>query len=197
MEPDGLKPAGAIRTGAGGEFGDLPFTGRAVAVMAIDAAQTRGAVALVTTAAQAGNVRLVLQPLGEVTGTVVCDFFVEEPADSYISIMLAVPGGLPVTVVHAEPGEVADFRFLLPPGDYLYNLYAPGIEYRRRDGSFTLTAGGALALGRLDLGVTNIARYFGREPPPLVYTDARGVEPGFSWSDLKGKWVLFYLFAYT
>jgi len=198
MDPDGLDTStGVFWTGASGRFGSLPFTGRAAAVLAVDSTQTRGATALVTTPAEARNVRLVLEPLCEVSGTVVCDFFDEEPRDSYISIMLEVPGGLPATLVHAEPGEIADFRFLLPPGDYLYNLYAPGIEYRRRDGSFTVRAGEDLALGRLDLGVTNIAHYYGTAPPPLVHTDARGVEPGFGWEDLHGKWILFYLFAYT
>ncbi|GEM_PF-2559615 len=197
MEPEGLRAEEPVRTVAGGRFDGLTFTGRAVAVMAVDSTRTRGAVTLIATSAGAGEVRLDLAPLAEVTGTVYCAFFEEEPTDSYVSVMLPIPGGLPARLVHAEPGERADFRFLLPPGDYFYNLYAPGIEYRRRDGSFTVRAGERLALGRLDLGVTNIARYYGTEPPPLAYTDARGVEPGFTWETWRGKWVLFYLFAYT
>lgn len=182
-------------TDESGKFSGIPFTGRPAAIMAVDRDQRYGGMAVIMTADDEVIIRL--EPLVSVRGELVCRFFEERPGNSYVSIMVPIPGFLPSTLIHEETAAGSSFRILLPPGSYDYNLYTPGIEFRRENGSFTVRSGEDLDLGELDFGVTPIATFYGRNPPDLQATDIEGAEPDISFEDFRGKWVLAYYFAYT
>ncbi len=48
----------------------------------------------------------------------------------------------------------------------------------------------AVDLGPIDLKLKPLAKLYGKEPPPLKVTDARGVDKNVKLSDYKGKWVV-------
>ncbi len=168
----------AVTTDHDGRFSGLPFTGRPDALMAVDSESGTGGMFVVRT----GNDEIVieLKPLATVRGELVCTFFGEEPTENYVSILVPIPGALPSTIAHQEA-----FRILLPPGSYDYNLYTPGIEFRRENGSFRIGPGEDLDLGALDFGVTPIATYYGRNPPDLQVTDAAGADLDISFDDYR------------
>jgi hypothetical protein len=178
-----------------GRFSGLTFTGRAVALMAVDHDRHLGGYRVVTSVEEEIVIRL--EPLATVRGELICSFFDERPTGNYVSIQVPVPGHWSVTIAHQETGDASSFRILLPPGSYDYHFYTPGIEFRREDGTFTVAAGEDLDLGALDFGVTPIAHFYGKQPPALRATDVAGAGPDISWEDYRGKWVLAYFFAYT
>jgi len=184
-----------VTTDASGRFSGLQFTGRPDALMAIDRESGTGGMFVVRTADD--EIVIELRPLATVRGKLVCTFFGEEPTENYVSILVPIPGALPSTIAHQETGEGSAFRILLPPGSYDYNLYTPGIEFRRENGSFSVGPGEDLDLGALDFGVTPIATYYGRKPPDLQATDTAGADLDISFDDYRGKWILAYYFAYT
>ena len=124
-----------------------------------------------------------------------------------------------LSVHFTQCGSVkGEFSFLLPPGKFDFQVYSSSPNAQDAKTPRTSTQGCAhrhaavserhavdVSTGQstLDLGTLNVelpvgvssvkgdySRYYGKEPPALSITDARGVAKDLKLSDLRGKWVL-------
>lgn len=93
------------------------------------------------------------------------------------------------TFVGQQQLTVAKLHLALPPGEYALRTFARDAE--TFDTTFTVPAGQSrIDLGPLTIVSSVIARHYGKEPPALGVTEARGVAKDFELAMLKGKWVL-------
>jgi thiol-disulfide isomerase/thioredoxin len=107
-----------------------------------------------------------------------------------------------------------EFAYLLPPGAYDFDIYTseptgrlPKPKSLKNDAADTPYVRGLRvdvpAQKVFDLGTVevvlprdkdgiprDITLYYGKNPPDLQFTDARGVKRDFKLADLRGKWVL-------
>jgi len=86
-----------------------------------------------------------------------------------------------------------DFSFFMPPGEYEMSFSAKDLVKVTMEVELT---NDDLNLRAVELAPTNLARHYGKEPPPWTITDARGVSKDVMLSDYKGKWVLIEFWAY-
>jgi thiol-disulfide isomerase/thioredoxin len=99
-----------------------------------------------------------------------------------------------------KPGDVrfamctskqSKFRLKVPPGSYGFWGYGNSTDYTSDRRDVVIKAGTpAVDLGAIDLKLKPLAKRYGKEPPPLKVTDARGVDKHVKLSDYKGKWVV-------
>jgi len=95
--------------------------------------------------------------------------------------------------------------FLLPPGkyDFWVRSTSPDARLRTPKGQKGIRVEIPRGKTTLDLGVLNvtlprdkdgiardISQFYGKEPPKLAITDARGVAKDVKLADFRGKWVL-------
>ncbi len=100
--------------------------------------------------------------------------------------------------------------FLLPPGNYDLSVasLSPNAELPKRKGQHGIRVEIPRGKTTLDLGVLNVERlrdkdgiardysqFYGKEPPELTVTDARGVPKGVKLADFRGKWVVLDFWA--
>lgn len=186
-----------------------------VSVFAIDKRHERGGIALVDRSDADKPVTITLVPLVRVTGEIFCAEAGRTPDWTNARVSPIGDEG-PHQVVERCGSFRGKMSLLLPPGEYDLEVYSESpaavILPSRNPGDAQLPASMRTS-GRhveipagqttLDLGVLNVqlprdkdgvARdytlFYGKEPPALSITDARGVPKDVTWADLRGKWVL-------
>lgn len=203
-----------------GRFSLTVNRGPRVSVFAVDKRRERGGVVSVEQSAAERPVTITMAPLVRVTAEVYCSEAGKTPD---WSIAVVHPLGdksnyLQFTHCGSLQGEIS---FLLPPGKYDFDVYSESPDARIRtpkvqagkDAAADLPVRGIrveIPRGKttLDLGVLNVAlprdkngiardysQFYGKEPPELAITDARGVPKGVKLADFRGKWVLLDFWA--
>lgn len=185
------------------------------AVFVTDAQQRKGGVVRVERDQADQPIAVTLAPLVRVTGKVYCPEARKTPGwtMAYVHAAGSRKHGLIFTQCASFQ---ARFSFLLPPGTYDFDVYSnqpdahmpKPIERKTRDAPDDMPrwlAGIRVAVppGRaeLDLGTLDVvpddsetldrwADYYGKHPPELSITDARGIAKDVKWADLRGRWVL-------
>jgi peroxiredoxin len=184
-----------------------------VSVFATDKEQKRGGYVTVEKIDGDKPVTITLVPLVRVTGKVYCPQAGRTPD---WTAAVPHPVGDRENCLHfTHCGSVkGEFSFLLPPGKYDLAIYSQGPDARmprpeereKHDAPADMPewlGGIRVEVPRdkptLDLGVLNVvipegrgdySAYYGKEPPALEITDARGISKEVKLSDLRGKWVL-------
>jgi thiol-disulfide isomerase/thioredoxin len=192
------------------------------AVFAYDKARKRGGFVTVEKEAAANDVTIKLAPLTRVHGKVVCAEE-ENRVPDWINTTIRPPGDrenyLGFTLCGSVRGE---FAYLLPPGKYDLDVHSqePAAhmpkphERKLKDAPADMPAFLAgiridvPTQSELDLGTLNvelpkdkngvahdISLFYGKEPPPLSITDARGAPKTVKLGDCHGKWVLIDFWA--
>ena len=187
-----LEPNRLARTDAGGRFSlEVTLYDRDTVVMAVDPTGSFGGLAVIPAKGPGGPIKIELAPLVEVRGRFTCEEPGLPPGETYVTIFLE-SGNLRVA---SGRSLAATFAMKLPPGRY---QLVGGGSYRHvgavRD--VTLAIGRAVDFGAIDLKLTPIARYFGKEPPAWHITDARGVAKDVRPADFKGKWLVLDFWGY-
>jgi hypothetical protein len=163
---------------------------RARSLMVLDAKQEQGALATLDAETTANPIVLKLEPTTLVKAAFVSKGLGREIEKAYVSFT-ARPAGIAVAAHRGAPS----LSLRLPPGDY--SVRVSGVDCRRVNTRIKLTVGtGTLDLGTTDLKPTIIALHYGKEPPKLTVSDARGVDPKVKLADFKGKWVLLEFWGY-
>jgi thiol-disulfide isomerase/thioredoxin len=194
-----------------------------ISVFATDKAQTRGGYVSVERESAADSVTITLAPLVRVHGKVFCAEADRTP-DWTMAVVHPVDDQhnynyLHFTICGSYKGE---FSFLLPPGKYDLDVYSSSpdahmpkpAERKLKDAPADMPpylSGIRIevpAQAELDLGVLNVelpkdkdgigrdySQFYGKEPPPLSITDARGVAKDVKLADFRGKWVLLDFWA--
>jgi len=169
---------------------DVNFYNRPTAIMAMNAERTRGGI-IVVAPDQAGEQHTItLGPLVEVKGDFYCEEFEHKPTwtNVYLSLVPEGEGERPLRVAGCMSQE-AEFTLALPPGEYQFWAYGTDVQNFREN--ITLSADEPLVdRGTVNLEPTIIARHYGKPPPPLHITEARGIDKDIILGDLKGKWAL-------
>lgn len=181
-----------IKTDAQGAFAiEMRASRRGQALMALDGEGKRGGIVIVTSKNQKQDQTIQLRPLTHLHGNFLIKELDEKPPYTNVQILL-LPSRMLCASSESNSGE---FSFMLPPGRYSFMVYGIDVQDYKRE--ITIKAGqGELALGTIDMKPTNLARHYGKAPPPLNIGDARGVGKDFKLSSLKGKWVLLEFWAY-
>jgi thiol-disulfide isomerase/thioredoxin len=182
-----------------------------VSIFVTDAKQRRGGYVSVPKSAAPKEVEIKLVPLVRVHGKIYCPEAKRTPdwTAAVVHPPLDTSNYLHFTHCGSLKGE---FSFLLPPGPYDFDVYSssPDASVPRkgvlahlppcvRGIRVDVPAGAAeLDLGTLDVELParaggikgDYSFYYGKEPPQLQFTDARGVARDFKLAQLRGKWVL-------
>ncbi len=181
-----MSPYESNKTGADGRFNlKMDSEDSAILLMAIDANQQLGGLAVVDPNEPQAALSIRLAPLIEVRGRFSCDELKGGPGWTNVYIAHSPTKRRLLT---CEPKD-DKFVFKLPPGKYDFDGY--GNNVLGIDRALTLTPDKpVLDLGTIDLRATGIAKNKGKAPPAWNITDARGIPKTVQYSDLKGKWVL-------
>lgn len=160
------------------------WSGQPTAYFAIAKDGTRGGIVVLDNASVETAQQIELMPLAAVEVTF--DFTECGAVVPLLFSLMARPARTFVGQVQMT-GE--KLRLRLPPGDYAVRTFAR--DARTFDASFTVPADqSSMNVGPLAISPSVIARHYGKEPPAIGVTDARGVGKDFQFADLKGKWVL-------
>ena len=187
-----ITPHFGVATDEEGAFTlDWDFSAPQV-ILAMNADRTLGGLVIVQppsdeegTTVEAGVITLV--PMVDLKGGFYCDAFESRP--DWSNVYMSVPPGFRLRIGSC-PSDDAEFWFRLPPGDYFFHGYSKR-EFLDVTMDLTLTADEAVRdLGTIKVEPAVIAKYYGKEPPKLTVTDARGVPKNFSLEDFRGKWTL-------
>ncbi len=183
-----LLPLQSWKPGADGGFtGEMHWVNRPMVLMAMDAARKNGAFQVVADKdlKSSMDIELKLGPMSDVSGALVCPEI--GPALGTTTVVLeSRPTGAWIARLTQKNDR---FTMPLPPGDY--DVVAVAYDAREYRAPFKVEAGGQpLNLGNLTLEPTVIAKSWGKAPPALAVTAARGIKPDVKLEDLKGKWVL-------
>ena len=191
-----------------------------ISVFAVDTRHERGGFVSVEKTAADKPVTITIAPLVRVTAKVYCS---EAGRTPDWSIAVIHPPGDKSNYLHfTQCGSVrGEISLLLPPGKYDFDVYSMSPdasirtpkEQENKDAAANLPVRGIrveIPRGRaaLDLGVLNVAlprdkegiardysQFYGKEPPELAITDARGVAKEVKLADFRGKWVLLDFWA--
>lgn len=188
-------------------------------IYAMDPGQKRGGYVTVKRDQPPSPVTITLAPLARVFGEVSCSEAGKTPGWTCVRVHTTgdFDNCKILTTCGSMRGR---FSFLLPPGVYDFAVYSESPDAHmpkpdeRQDAPDDMPPylGGIrvhvspgqseLDLGTLDVRLTTIGRYqvagqwgnfrdhFCKQPPPLEFSDARGVERSFQLADLRGKWVV-------
>jgi 5-hydroxyisourate hydrolase-like protein (transthyretin family) len=157
-----------------------------VALLAFDADQQRGALAVVSSNAPGAPLVMRLGPLVTVRGQFTCAELGEPVGWCNAYFSLTNPD---VRLVQS-PSPEATFFAKLPPGDYKIHGYG-GESVNGITTNLSLTAVQPIVdMGKIDLQATPIGRAYGKAAPPWHVTEARGLPKNVQIADLRGKWVL-------
>jgi hypothetical protein len=184
---DGPNTYGGARTGGRGEYWITVETyGKPVAVLALDVAERRAAIACVDPERDSTeDVDLVLGPATRVFGKLASAELGHAPEWTNGYVYARYGDG---RVRFAECSSVdAEFSFLLPEGEYLFNFYGTDTESRADKHA---VQGAELDLGTIDLPATKLAKLYGEPAPELTISAARGIDRQMRLADLRGKFVV-------
>jgi thiol-disulfide isomerase/thioredoxin len=175
-----------VKTDADGQFAlDVEFYARDQVVMAVKG--DRGGLAVVARGAARKPVEIKTGPLVGVTGHFTCTEQGSAPGSTNVYLMLR-PGDIRFVQCSSKTSK---FQLKVPPGSYGFWGYGDSTDYTNDQREIALKAGTpAVDLGPIDLKLKPLAKLYGKEPPPLRVTDARGVDKNIKLSDYKGKWVV-------
>lgn len=175
-----------------------------VALMAVDRDRKRGGIVVVDIAATNQSVEIVLRPLTRVTGEVYCAEAGRKPKSSAARVWARHDQGTGPAITFCVSLE-SKFSFLLPPGRYDINVHSesPDAALPRLFQVEVPTGKPSLDLGVINVlinqhedGVTrDYEEFYGKQPPPLRITDARGVRKDVKLSDFRGRWVVLDFWA--
>jgi thiol-disulfide isomerase/thioredoxin len=200
----------------GGQFKIIVEYRPRVAIFATDKSHTRGGYVAVEKKPRIDGITIKLVPLTRVHGKIFCADAGLTPDWTMAGVHLLADreNYLRFTMCGSMRGE---FGFLLPPGKYDLDVYSGSPDARMpkpherkaKDAPADMPAylsGIRIEVptkGELDLGTLNVqlprdkdgvphsyAMFYGKEPPALQITDARGVAKNVKLSDYHGKWVL-------
>lgn len=169
---------------------NIDFYNRPAAIMAMNAEQTRGGIIVVQPAEAGEEQTITLGPLVELKGEFYNQEFDSQPewTNVYMSYMPEAEGERPVRIAMNSSTE-ARFHFKLPPGEYQFWGYGRDVKNHREN--IALSADQPVVdRGTVNLEPTVLARHYGKEPPALNITEARGIDGDITLEGLKGKWVL-------
>ena len=139
---------------------------------------------------EAGVITLV--PMVEMKGDFYCDFFEARP--DWTNVYMNVHPDIQLRIGSC-PSDEAEFWFKLPPGDYQF--YGYGRDYKHVLNDITLTAGDAVVdVGTISIEPKVVAQFYGKKPPRLTVTDARGLPKDVSLEDFRGKWTLVEIWGF-
>jgi thiol-disulfide isomerase/thioredoxin len=186
-----------------------------VPVFAVDKRHERGGIVLVEQSAADKPVTITMAPLVRVTAKVYCSEAGRTPDWSNAVVYVPDDKGnhSKLTLCGSFRGQIS---FLLPPGKYDLDVYStsPNATLRTTNGQTGKEAAPGPpvrgirveipgSITTLDLGVIDIVlprdkdgiprdltQYYGKVPPELAITDARGVPKEVKLGDFRGKWVL-------
>jgi thiol-disulfide isomerase/thioredoxin len=190
-----------------------------VPFFAVDKRHERGGIALVEQSAADKPVTITLAPLVRMTAKVDCSEAGRTPDWSSAAVYIPDDKGntSKLMICGSFRGEIS---FLLPPGKY--ELYVHSMSpnaglFRPKEQTGNAAAGPPVRNMRvevppdtttLDLGVIDLtlprdkdgnpadySQFYGKEPPALAVTDARGVPREVKLADFRGKWVLLEFWA--
>jgi thiol-disulfide isomerase/thioredoxin len=183
-----------------------------VSIFAVDRRHERGGVVVVDQSAAGKLITIPLAPLVRVTAKVYCSEANANPGWSIATVYVPDEKGNLTRLMHC-----GSFRgrgsFLLPPGRYEFDVYSespsavlPTPKEKDKSGGrrqrylrVEIPPGkSALDLGTIDIvlprdkdGIPHdLTQYYGKAPPELAVTDARGVPKSVKLSDFRGKWIL-------
>jgi hypothetical protein len=195
---EGAAHKGAITTEAGAFELEVNFYNRPSAIMALSADRTRAGVIIVQPDQADAEHTITLGPVVEVTGDFFCPEFKAKPEWTNVYMSLMPPAGednaFPIRIASCSSNS-ADFRFALPPGEYQFWGYGTDVQNLRRP--LTLSADAQrLAMGTLELEATIIARHYGKPPPAINVTEARGAPVEVALADYRNQWLLVEFWGY-
>jgi peroxiredoxin len=215
-----VRPQNLAKRLRGGEF-RLKVDNDRASIVAIDRARRRGGLVVVDKSESGKPVTITLVPLVRVTGKIYCPEIKSTPG--WTAVTVHPPGDRDNCLHFTHCGSVkGEFSFLLPHGPYDLAVTSsspetclPRLTYRdsKKGNAEPLLFGGIhinvpVGQAALDLGVVNVvlaknkdgvagdySRFYGKEPPALAITDARGMAKDAKLADFRGKWVLLYFWS--
>jgi hypothetical protein len=186
------RPNTSLRTDGTGRFsGTLFARRRSVAVFALDMRTRHGGIFVFTRDNLAQPCTLEIGPLVHLHGETRIDE--TRPIDSIRYIYVTDTRAR--IAIASSVSKDAGFSFFMPPGVYEMSFSAKDLEKVTTTVSLKKEHGD-VDLGSVALSPTNLARHYGKEPPPWNITAARGVKPDVTLADYAGKWVLIEFWAY-
>ena len=186
-------------------------------IFALDKRHERGGIVVVEQSAADQAVTITLAPLVRVTAKVYCSEAGKTP--DWLSAQIYVSDGKSKLITCGSyRGEIS---FLLPPGKYDLQARSTSpnamlLTSKEQAGKDAVAGPPARGIhievprGKptLDLGVLDLAlprdkdglprdstQYYGKAPPELAITDARGVPKNVKLVDFRGKWVVLDFWA--
>jgi thiol-disulfide isomerase/thioredoxin len=192
-----------------------------VSVFATDKRHERGGFVSVEKGAAEKPITITLVPLVRVHGKIYCPEAGRTP--DWTMAVVHPPGDHENYLHFTQCGSVhGEFSFLLPSGKYDFSVYSSSPDARMpkpherkvKDAPADMPpylSGIRIEVptqAALDLGVLNVdlpkdkdgisrdySQFYGKEPPDLTITDARGVAKDAKLADFRGKWVLLDFWA--
>ncbi len=179
------KARGGVKTDDEGRFTlKARLSRRARSLMALDASQEQGGLALLSEETAKKPLTIKLQPTTLVAGAFENKGLGRAIEKTYVSFTAK-----PASIAVASHVGAPSFTLRLPPAEY--RLMVGGVDCERIVKRIALTRDmRTVDLGTTDLQPTIIAKHYGKEPPAWHVADARGVDPKATLADFKGKWVL-------
>jgi thiol-disulfide isomerase/thioredoxin len=175
-----------------------------IVLLALDKRHERGGIVSVDQSAADKPVTITIVPLTRVTAKVYSAEAGRTP--EHTSALIWVPGDKgndwKLMLCGSFRGQIS---FLLPPGNYNLDVdsQSPNATLPAPKGQRGIRVEIPRGKTTLDLGVLNVERprdkdgiardfsqFYGKEPPDLTVTDARGVPKGVKLADFRGKWVV-------
>ena len=199
------SPDGGTKTDADGSFEfETAFYDRPIALVAMSADRKIGGLVTVAPIKASGEpiksklpptlapVEIKLGPLIRVHGNL--DFPELNKDTDWILVTMSV--GSEEILVAEYIASHAAFDLRLPANEYLFEV-SGSYELQQVERKLTLkTDQPDLDLATIHLEATPLAKMYGKEPPPLHITDARGISKGIKLSDFPGKWVILDFWGY-
>jgi len=188
-------------------------------IFAVDQRHERGGIAMVEQSEADQHFTITMAPLVRVTAEVYCSEAGRMPdvSNARVSPLRDTRVFPSVAICLSRRGKIS---FLLPPGTYGIDVHSSSPDATLptpkaesdTDAASPPVRGALVEVPRgettLDLGVLDVvlprdkdgiardnSQFYGKEPPELAITDARGVPSGVKLSDLRGKWVLLEFWA--
>ena len=181
----------AAKTDADGKFArSLYFSGRPVALFALDMANKRGGIIVLDKSNVDKEQTVAVRPLVRLHGSI----GIGDPKlkNSTVYVYVFHPSA-PIAFASFRTKE--KFSLHLPPGSYQVLFTAKDLVPLKM--AVALEPGSRdVDLHTVDLSATRLAKRYGKEPPPWTVTAARGVDKSVRLSDYKGKWVMIEFWAY-